>query len=60
MDCEFEEDIGTSHRFFLKTNRTYSGEIKKVSERNFIHVMDEKLKKVVRFPEDNIGSSEPN
>ncbi len=57
MTCEFKEDIGEKAKFLLKTGRQYSGEIKGVSENNFVRILDIKGKKV-KFPQDNVGSAE--
>ena len=57
MYCEFEEDIGKEITFFLKTGRKYSGKILSISEKCFIKLLDYK-KKIVKFPEDNVGNTE--
>ena len=59
MDSEYEEDVGKEVKFFLKTGRTYSGVIKKISKEKFVHLID-KFNKLVKFPENNVGSSEHN
>ena len=59
MSDEFKEDIGKKVRFFLKSERTYQGEIKSISKNNFICLID-KFKKPVKIAEDAISAAEYN
>ena len=57
MSDEFKEDIGKKLQLFMKTGRTYTGEIKEISKNNFIKLKD-KFDKPVKIAEDDISSVE--
>jgi len=57
MSDEFKEDIKKKTQFFMKTGRTYTGEIINVSKNSFIKLKD-KFDKPVKIAEDDISSVE--
>ncbi len=57
MSDEFKEDIGKTVQFFMKTGRTYTGDILEVSKNSFVRLKD-KFNKPVKIAEDDISSVE--
>lgn len=57
MSDEFKEDTGKKAQFFMKTGRTYTGEIKNVSKNSFIKLKD-KFDKPVKLAEEDVSSVE--
>jgi len=57
MSDEFKEDIGKEVKFFMKTGRKYTGEIKKVSNNNVI-VLKDIYNKKVKLAENDFSSCE--